>query len=123
MAGEGGLYDALVARGLSRRAFLRFAVATTAGVGCDITSRTDGTPCAADGLSGECVEGALHGADVCVAGECVDAGESACPSAFCEQALCTGAGDCAARATSPGVRRTRPRLRNTGSAEIGRAHV
>ena len=33
MAGEGGLYDALAARGLSRRAFLRFAVATTAAVG------------------------------------------------------------------------------------------
>lgn len=73
-------------------------VATTAGVGCDIVTRVDGTPCAADGLSDECFEGAQHGADVCVAGECVDAGASACPTAFCEEALCTAAGDCAARA-------------------------
>lgn len=79
-------------------------IATNVGVGCDIAARSDGTPCTADGLSGECVEGAQHGDDVCVEGECIDAGASACPTAFCEQALCTGAGECAAR--SIGVERS-----------------
>lgn len=75
---------------------------TDIGGGCEIASRDDGIACTADGLSsgglGEfiCIDGALHGADVCLAGECVDAGASQCPTSFCQAPACNG-NACAAR--------------------------
>ena len=83
-------------------ACFRFAcLVTDNGGGCEVAPRPDGLACSADGLSSEapgefvCIEGALHGADACVAGECAEGGSAGCPSGFCEAARCDGQGGCA----------------------------
>ncbi len=69
---------------------------TENGAGCEVAPRDEGLSCNSDGLSEQCVDGSLHGADVCRAGECVDGGAIRCPTDFCEAPQCTN-GTCDAR--------------------------
>lgn len=86
---DGGVEDCLVDVGTGTKCTHRECVP---GSGCGIVADNDGTSCVEGGRSDICLDGVRYEADTCQGGQCVEAGQTACPVAFCEAPTCSGRG-------------------------------